>query len=202
MKRFRIRTLMGLVLLVAVGLALVARPTPIGNAVAFTASLFAVLVAVIGAMTARGRVRARCLGFMTLGGGYLLLSLGPWCEKNVRPHLATTALIDRAYTVMGIGGDQVTSVYHTFVTSQDQAVPSRGELFVSAFPPRAGRSLSDFRRLSHSFLAILLGAVGAFIADRFARRSNVRTTDQPPSTGSGTERGPSAETIPSASSIV
>lgn len=79
-----------LVLLCALGFALLRSQSDFWADFAFTAYLGALLFALPIACLARARVRRFALGFLLVGGGYAALAFGPWFDEEVKPHLATT----------------------------------------------------------------------------------------------------------------
>jgi hypothetical protein len=92
--RLSIAGLLALVALAATGLAALRSASDLWAAAMFTATLGALGAATIVAMQGRGPRRTRAAGFALAGWGYLLLSMGPWCQSAVAPHLLTTRLLD------------------------------------------------------------------------------------------------------------
>jgi len=88
---------MGVIALMALGLAAIHRPTRLAANGIFSLALVACFGATVAAYARRDRARAACRGFAFAGWGYLTLSLGPWFEGAVGPYLITTPLIDLAY---------------------------------------------------------------------------------------------------------
>jgi hypothetical protein len=95
--RFSIRAVMGLVLIVAVGVAALRYPTDLVASLVLSATVLLVGVAILGAIFRRGAPRAFYAGAALFGLGYLVLAFGPWCETAVRPKLVTTRLLDAAF---------------------------------------------------------------------------------------------------------
>src|SRR5438270_8186539 len=92
--RFSIAGLMFVVLLIAVGVAALRSASQLWAGMIFTLTLALLGVAVIGVIYRRGARRAFWLGATLFGGGYLIVSFGPWFATEVRPYLVTSALLD------------------------------------------------------------------------------------------------------------
>jgi hypothetical protein len=96
--RFRtsIRGVMAVVLLFAVGVAALREADDLWASALFSLTLGILGVAALGAAFRRGRSRASYAGAAAFGWAYMALCFGPWATDAIRPHLATTRLLDYA----------------------------------------------------------------------------------------------------------
>jgi hypothetical protein len=97
MPRITIGLSMGLVALMAIGIAAFRRPSWLASNVVFSLALAIHFAAIVALLTVQGPARGFWKGFVACGWGYLILSLGPGLESSTGPYLATTALLDVAY---------------------------------------------------------------------------------------------------------
>src|SRR5438552_3256965 len=97
MKRFSILSLMGLVGVIAIGIAALRSPSPLWANGLFTLAILACLASVIYAIYSKGRRRAFGVGFAICGWVNLTLSFAPGFDNQVAPHLLTTAVLDGLY---------------------------------------------------------------------------------------------------------
>jgi hypothetical protein len=98
MRCFSVRTLMTLVLLIAIGLAALRNANGIWAAMMLTVACGAVASAVMGALILRGKERYGWAGFAVFGGGYLAIAIGPCLGDAYQSHLGTTAMLDYVQT--------------------------------------------------------------------------------------------------------
>jgi hypothetical protein len=97
MRRFSIRTAMALVLVSGVGLAALRNANDFWVGIIFSTALYAVGAAVLGAVFLKGHARAWWLGFSLFGGCYLAFTYAPGVADTLKPHLATSWLLNRIY---------------------------------------------------------------------------------------------------------
>jgi hypothetical protein len=153
----------------------------------FTATIGVVGVAILGGLFRRGESRAWWAGFALIGGGYLALCYGPGFASEVRPHLSTSALLDRVgplvvhprvVTDRRAGPGPSVVVSSVLATPEDILTASPGGAAVltqinSAWPAHLFyRSVGigdpeDFQRVGHCWLALLLGLAGGRLARWF-----------------------------------
>lgn len=92
--RFSIAGLMGLVVVVAVGVAALRSGSEDWAGIVLTLTLGLLGAAVLGAIYRTGPRRAFWVGFALFGWGYLALTYAPWFGSEVGPRLATTRGLD------------------------------------------------------------------------------------------------------------
>ncbi len=191
MRRFSIRTLMGFVLVSAVGLAALRSATELWAQMMLMTSLFAVGVAVVGASLMRGRERAWWLGFAVFAGGYLTLSVGPLVGDPFRQQLVTTHWIGRLRNLMFASNAEYLSLEKQEIEAElaklravtpkfkyDPVVASltnnlRAIQTQLTANKNAGLRYDDFQRIGHCLFALLAGLVGGTVATWFyARRES------------------------------
>jgi hypothetical protein len=174
--RLTIRLLMGLVLFVAVGVAALRHASELWASLLLTAALLLFAVAALGAACSRGPRRAACGGFAAFGFGYLALCFGPWASTEVRPHLATSKLLDFVGAWISRTSPPV------FVTRKVPVlgdVPHLGRLFATrvAAPgparfagigPVAATANEPFVRVGHSLFALIFALLGGLVARYFS----------------------------------
>ena len=194
--RFSIGSLMVVVLFCGVGAAALRSSSGLWAQVLFTLTLAMLGVAALGALYRRGARRASWAGFVLFGGGYLALCFGPWAAGEVRPHLATSALLSYARerivpadpnankVAVFVDGNSTWSAntqptgWQTGVTVSSSNVvlsggQAKGQIVARApstilFTKLLGAGGAEhFERIGHCLLALLLGVVGGLVARRF-----------------------------------
>ena len=89
-----IAAMMGGVLFIAIGFAVLMNPTPLGASALGTLLEGLLLIAILGAVLRRGPRRAFWVGFAICGGGYALLAFDLSPDPSLqRPHLVTVDLL-------------------------------------------------------------------------------------------------------------
>ena len=83
MRQFSIRTLMAVIVVSAVGLAALMNANELWAEVMLVAAFFAVGVAVLGAVTLRGREQVWWLGSALFSGVYLVFALVPFLAPQI-----------------------------------------------------------------------------------------------------------------------
>jgi hypothetical protein len=175
--RFSIAGLMGLVVVVAVGVAALRFATELWAGILLLMTLVVLGAAVLAFHERTGAKRAWWRGFALFGWGYVVLAMGPWASEAVAPHLPTTAGLDVLHARMhpgGAEGGQARRLWEDALRNYIAAVdtPSRtpwavafspdGKLVVSAAPP--GPAPEPFRRVGHCLWALLAACVGGIVA--------------------------------------
>jgi hypothetical protein len=112
MRRFSISSIMGLILIIAVGVAALRNADEIWAGIILMVALGMGGVAILGVLHSRGRDRAWWAGFTIFAWGYLVLAFGPWFAVQIRPRLATTLLLDYLHSTPGYY-DQFLMVGHS-----------------------------------------------------------------------------------------
>ena len=108
MGRFRISiaTMMGVVLLVAVGFAALGNPSPILASTAFALVVLTLLAGTTVALVGR---EPFWVGFAVFGWGWLVLSFGPWSQETPVPRPVMTPLWAELYLRLGLDGEYESS---------------------------------------------------------------------------------------------
>jgi hypothetical protein len=122
--RRSIAALMALVVLIAVGMAGLSRPSRLWAAVLFSGVTAALTVALLVALLGRGRTRAFWTGFAVGGWVYLTLQYGPWFETQVGPYTLPTAMLDVLYPL--VAPPAPTGTTTTVVTSGGMPIGGSG----------------------------------------------------------------------------
>ena len=96
MKRFRfsVRTLMLVIVVLAVAFAGLRSPSPLWANLWFSLALAALTLSVPAAVYRRGEQRAFWVGFATCGWVYFVLSLLPWFQSEIGFQLFSTTILD------------------------------------------------------------------------------------------------------------
>jgi hypothetical protein len=95
-----IATVLLFILISALGMAALRHPSSLLANAVFSVALLVISVALIGSAIRRGPARAYWCGFSILGGGYLVLSSGPWLDREYSGYLVTTAIMNIAEPAM------------------------------------------------------------------------------------------------------
>ncbi len=183
-RRATIAKIMGVIALAALVLGGLRRPSWLAANVLFTTALAAQFAALVAVLVVRGPSRAYWIGFAVCGGGYLLLSVGPFLGPATSPHLVTTTLLDLVYEHCyhdPYGGPEV----------RDRAVvPTRNDKWdrwnwpEAVVDPRSHNSSfvimapETFLRIGHSFLSLPIAWAGGWLGRRLARRRPVIEDDR------------------------
>lgn len=94
MRTLSIRAFMGSIVVLAVELAALRNADEVWAGAMLTLAFGLLGVAVLCVAYTRGRERAGWFGFLTFGGGSLMLVFGPGFSEHVRPNLITTQALD------------------------------------------------------------------------------------------------------------
>lgn len=94
--RFSIRSLMVVILLLALAFTALRTPSRIWANAWYTLALGGVTIAIPAAVANLGQRRAFWIGFAVCGGVYFVFSLAPWLDKEVGHQLFTTTILDLA----------------------------------------------------------------------------------------------------------
>ncbi len=208
MRRISIRSLMGFVVVSAIGLAALRGANELWAAVMLTIAFGAVAAAVLGALIFRERPRYGWAGFAVFSGGYLILAVGPGLSDAFRPHLATTYLLtyvqeqvaassnalakgeaERALLAKLIAIRIPNSPDHVSLTKRlaaldteiekERASQTNGGRWRSLLPGAVDQD--EFLCVGHSLFALLAGFLGGTIARWFyAKRDGAESTAESP----------------------
>jgi hypothetical protein len=185
LRRFSIASMMGFVVLLAVGMAALRYPTKLWASLFLSVTLVVLVVAVLGGLFRRGLDRSFWAGFALCGWFYFILSCGPWFNDVVSPLLFTTACLDLIYP--HVAAPEQTAM----VLMEPGSIGLAGGFGGPPPPPKsiwdhwwdidnaaAGFSVANnfdvnrslpFQLIGHSLLALIFGYTGGVIARRFAR---------------------------------
>lgn len=192
--RFSIAGLMGLVLVVAVGVAALRSGSEDWAGIVLTLTLGILGVALLGMIFRQGSRRAFWSGFALFGWGYLTLTMAPWFNGEVGPRLATTRGLDLlftrlhpgavgTFTVLTVNGqtsangqtqfflpwqNALTSTATTNGTTTGTTWTTAGLTPTSFWMTAAQPSPEPFRRIGHALFALLAAWIGGRIARYFA----------------------------------
>jgi hypothetical protein len=98
--RFSMAALMGLVALVAIGLAALKSANQLWVGLTTTIVLGVLLFAILGFIHSTGPMRRFWSGFAVFGWGYLVFIYAPWFNNNVGAYLPTQYLLQSLYSTM------------------------------------------------------------------------------------------------------
>jgi hypothetical protein len=194
--RFTIIGLMAAVLACGVALAAFRDTSDFWGGAMLLATAVTLGAATLGARHARAADRAWWRGFALFGWGYLIATMGPWFAEEIGPKLPTTFALDRLqHLAVGppervvLQGNVSGSVSGTTFKADKMMldygggrrtqVDARGggvsaamaRLMTTALPGAINREA--FLRVGHCLFAMLTAALGAAIAGRFHRSSDV-----------------------------
>jgi hypothetical protein len=171
--RFTIAGLMGLVVVVAVGVAALRFASELWAGLLLMPTL-GVLGAAVHAFHERaGSRRSWWRGFALFGWGYLVLAMGPWSSEAIAPHLPTTMGLDALYARLHPKVEEVEKDRRPLALRQyidlvnaSSATPSyvsigNGKFVVVGSPP--GPTPEPFRRVGHCLWALLVAGVGGVV---------------------------------------
>ena len=208
MRRISIRSLMGFVVVSAIGLAALRGANELWAAVMLTIAFGSVAAAVLGALIFRERPRYGWAGFAVFSGGYLILAVGPGLSDVFRPHLATTYLLkyvqaqvaassnalaqgeaERALLAKLIAIRIPNSPDHVSLTErlaaldieieEERASQTNGGRWRSLLPGAVNQD--EFLCVGHSLFALLAGFLGGTIARWFyAKGEGAESTAESP----------------------
>jgi hypothetical protein len=186
--RFTIAGLMGLVVVVAVGVAALRFASDLWADILLVLTLGTLGAAVLAFHERTGAKRSWWRGFALFGWGYVALALGPWASESIAPRLPTTMGLDALYARMhptDEGGQARGDV--TYVLSKRLAAfnASTGAAVAwSATPHTTARTFAlwmanatpeFFRRVGHCLWALLVACVGGVVGRAFHARGERAT---------------------------
>ena len=118
MRRFSILTLMGFVLICAIGLAALRNANALWAGAMLTIIFLAMATAVMGALILRGGERYAWAGFAVFSSGYLAMTLGPGLNAPFRAHFGTTALLAYAQSQVAFASPSQAATAGTRVSTR------------------------------------------------------------------------------------
>jgi hypothetical protein len=194
--RFRIGTLLILIIVLGVGFAALRESNDIWDSGVFTLALAALLVSILLAMHRSEARRAFWIGFALFGAAYLGLSLVPSINSRLITTKALASLDSKLpgrslgfFTIhfngtgSGAPGNEVQSVAFT-VDGRQLATSSQGQ--VRLWDVATGRLLAgwggtteNFVRIGHSLFALMAGWSGGLLSRRLWRASRATAGSTP-----------------------
>lgn len=100
--RFSVATLMGLVLVSAIGLVALRDANELWAGVMCMITFGLLGTALLSVVYLRDREQARWLGFLIFAGSYLLISLGPWAVGSTERYLVTAQALRYVHTKVAL----------------------------------------------------------------------------------------------------
>jgi hypothetical protein len=175
--RFSVAGLMGVVLLLALGMAALRANSDFWASTLFTGVVLLLSVSVIAAMATRGTARSTWTGMAVFGWVYLVIAFGPWTKEAIGPPpLVTSILLDylQDYVVSEtpylVPAQQLTTSNTVYTLRGKQRVPGPKGIspLIVVIP---------YLHTGHSLGALLFGIMGAgfgrFIAARGGQAETV-----------------------------
>jgi hypothetical protein len=192
--RFTIAGLMGLVVVVAVGVAALRFASEMWAGILLMLTLGVLGAAVLAFHERTGARRAWWRGFALFGWGYLTLVMGPWAAEAIAPHLPTTRGLEALYARMYPEREEVMLsrrfrelVYRKYLARANMTAGSPASVALSPDgsvvlgTASADSSLESFRRVGHCLWALLVACVGGLVGRAcHATGSTGGTPDDPP----------------------
>jgi hypothetical protein len=213
--RFTIAGLMGLVVVVAVGVAALRFASETWAGVLLLLTLGTLGASVLAFQEWTGARRAWWRGFALFGWGYVALAMGPWASEAIAPHLPTTLGLDALYARMHPEGEaqpqmmqrsmrrqqviqqQMSLGYSTPMTSTATALEPTGPAPLTSPPPTllfrfvAANATPEFlRRVGHCLWALLVACVGGVVGR--VLHAHGERTGSVPTLGPSVDPGPRA----------
>jgi hypothetical protein len=177
--RFNIRSLLILVVYVAVGCAAMVKSTQAWASAVVTLTVATLLAAAVISVTSRGRSRAFGRGFALAGLGYLAIAYAPGAAENIGPHLATTKAL--VWSVKKIHGDDADQSYVAFspdgkllATAQGRSTIRVWDLASGTFLPPVQTPSESFIRTGQCLWALVIGCLGGLLGQSCYARSERR----------------------------
>lgn len=169
MRRFRIRSLMGLVVVVAVGFCALRFANDLWAGCLMMATPLLLGVVLIGGVCGDRTRRPARLGFAILGGAYFATTLFGLNEGNLA-RLPTSALLMKVHLeVAGAPSSVIAGTGNLrFVQGINQNVTVVDRSRWLAIMPGAA-SFDSFQDVGHCLFALMAGGIGAIVACQFAR---------------------------------
>jgi heme A synthase len=153
-KRFSIRALMAVIVVVALGLAMVILANDISAGLLLLASVATVCFALMGSIILRGTERVWCAGYVFMGGVYLAVAFDPWLRDRFEGVPGTTQILEQAFSS---------------IWPPTEVGTTQSEIAANWIARRS--RLASFHRAGQSLFAVLAGLVGGTVAAwLYARR--------------------------------
>jgi hypothetical protein len=182
MKRFHfsVAALMGVVLLLALGMASLRANTAMWASAMFTAAVILFATAIVAALAIRGLGRFTWTGMAVFGWVYLIIAFGPWIGNATGPPpLLPSSLLDYIQDYVLSNGHQPYVYFTESINQINKQMTFSGNLVPGAAPPPGGYKTVDIRsylQTGHSFGGMLFGIMGALVGRFIAARSGQSET--------------------------
>jgi hypothetical protein len=198
--RFSIAGLMGLIVVVAVGVAALRFASELWAGILLMLTLGVLGASVLAFHERAGARRAWWRGFALFGWGYAVLALGPWASDAIAPNLPTTMGLDKLYERMHpeVEGRSSRRISHLRLSrylnatdpSSTPLVDSSGAriAWAKAFSLATDATLESFRLVGHCLWALLVACVGGIVGRALHARGE--RTGSVPAPGPGVDPGP------------
>jgi hypothetical protein len=176
MKRFHfsVAASMGVVLLLALGLAALRANTVMWASVVFTAVVSLFSTAIVAAIAIRGPGRFTWVGMAVFGWIYLAIAFGPWAGGTADPPPFITSWLLDYFKGYILTGKNEAFTYQIQVT-ETRANRTRFEGIRGPAPPPGGYknigSITPFVQASHCVGGVLFGILGAVVGHFISARS-------------------------------
>jgi hypothetical protein len=186
--RLTISGLMAVILLTAIGLGTLSRPTELAAAFLFSAAIVILTVSILGALYAQGTSRTFWSGFTIGGWMYLLLHFGPFCDTSIGPYTFPTAVLDvlnESFTPPSppprpLPAIEVAAGTAVGAFANPPAVAASGAWDAWTEVDRGRlwggtRAPSSFFRIGHSLLCLVAGLAAGLLARWWAQRGRAES---------------------------
>jgi hypothetical protein len=173
--RFTIAGLMGLVVVVAVGVAALRFASELWAGILLMLTLGTLGAAVLALHERTGAKRAWWRGFALFGWGYLVLAMGPWVAEAIAPKLPTTTGLDALYARMHPDAEDRMNLdvknkrlYRRTIalaalSDPTSVVAGRRARWSSLILAPSPLSPESFRRVGHCLWALLVACLGGVV---------------------------------------
>jgi hypothetical protein len=180
MRSFTILSLMGYVVILAVGLAALRNANAYWAGAVLAVTLILFLTAVLGAIYSSGQARAGWLGFSIFGFAYLSATCSSLLPGRISAQLPTSELIyyvheqvkPTAQAMSVMAKDRLGNIYGPKLPPPTSPPPTVVPTIWNSLLPRAADH-DSFASIGHCLFGLMVGLLGAFIARWFEHRRTV-----------------------------
>jgi hypothetical protein len=165
--RFTIRFLLAMTALVGVTCAALRYPTKLCVAIAFSTAIGLLLVAVVGAFTSRGGMRAFFVGFAIVGWGHMILAFTPYFAEGTSHMLVSRYCLDQLARPLGYGMSPNMYI-------EEKSLTHAMMDYVAGSPPAL---YYKYLVIGQSLITLFLAAAGGALGRYFYHRSHEPTPE-------------------------